>query len=94
MSCCKKCTRLQGSDYENAFAGLPLHDAYADWLPLHTAGHAFQGARDPVPDTWPEEVRQLVHSCWHQDPNLRPDFGTVYRRRPHTHVLVKKFSGA
>uniref|UniRef100_A0A7S3R107 Protein kinase domain-containing protein n=1 Tax=Dunaliella tertiolecta TaxID=3047 RepID=A0A7S3R107_DUNTE len=38
------------------------------------------GARDPVPDTWPEEVRQLVHSCWHQDPNLRPDFGTVYRR--------------
>ncbi|KAF5837363.1 kinase-like domain-containing protein, partial [Dunaliella salina] len=37
------------------------------------------GARDKIPEHWPVEVQQIVKSCWDQEPNARPDFGTVYK---------------
>mmetsp|Transcript_48811 Transcript_48811/g.156349 ORF Transcript_48811/g.156349 Transcript_48811/m.156349 type:complete len:86 (+) Transcript_48811:1399-1656(+) len=33
------------------------------------------GDRPEIPAYWPEEIRTLLESCWHQEPDKRPTFG-------------------
>lgn len=47
-----------------------------------------QGARERMPDKWPQELRDLVGACWAQDPDARPDFGSVYQRCARTGTCV------
>lgn len=33
-----------------------------------------------MPSFWPAELRQLISTCWHQDPTKRPGFGDVLKQ--------------
>ncbi|GFR44342.1 hypothetical protein Agub_g5559, partial [Astrephomene gubernaculifera] len=41
------------------------------------AARVAQGYRPPLPQRWPEPVKQLLAGCWHQDPAQRPSMGEV-----------------
>lgn len=36
-----------------------------------------RGFRPEIPRHWPDELRELISSCWAQDPHLRPNFTAV-----------------
>lgn len=44
------------------------------------AAKVSEGYRPPIPEHWPESVRQLIGECWHQDPALRPPMARVRER--------------
>jgi len=35
------------------------------------------GERMEIPSDWPEFLEKLTRKCWHQNPDLRPDFGAI-----------------
>lgn len=44
---------------------------------LAYAERVADGYRPPVPDHWPEQVTQLIDSCWAQKPEERPTMAAV-----------------
>eukprot|EP00798_Chlamydomonas_sp_ICE-L_P024311 gene24311-9915_t len=48
---------------------------------LHSyADRVANGFREPIPEYWPDNLKELVGSCWEQDPSMRPNMGTIIRR--------------
>lgn len=39
-----------------------------------------QGYRPPIPQNWPEPLRELVADCWHQEPETRPTMSRIKER--------------
>jgi len=33
--------------------------------------------RPPIPNVWPPTLVNLIQSCWHQDPHMRPNFSEI-----------------
>jgi hypothetical protein len=36
-----------------------------------------EGHREPLPKPWPDALKELVSSCWHEDPHMRPRISDV-----------------
>ncbi len=58
-----------------------------------------EGARPPLEDSWPEELRRLISNCWHHDADRRPPFSNIIRNlhaisgeQKHTKIAMSSIS--
>jgi hypothetical protein len=51
---------------------------YADMELIHVAVRVHKGYRPRIPENCPKNFGLLISQCWHQDPQQRPEFETIY----------------
>ncbi|XP_074294468.1 serine/threonine-protein kinase STY46-like isoform X2 [Silene latifolia] len=53
---------------------------YSNWSPLQAAvGVVQKGVRPAIPNDTNPKIAALLRRCWHQDPNLRPEFSEIIK---------------
>jgi hypothetical protein len=53
---------------------------YPDESPYNIAVQVIEGRRPVIPDSCPQEFRELMNDCWQKDPEARPDFADIEKR--------------
>lgn len=48
-------------------------------LPLDIQNFVKEGKRLEIPKSVPRQIRVLIERCWDQEPNNRPDFGSIVK---------------